>query len=483
MEFHMRATALLVLLVLTTQLQAEDPPKPPQPTEAQAKQLVVEGDRLAEQADYSGALERYTEAYHAIVSRIRGQKFTSRVLPNLLTRTELGQEMLRMMQQEYTPDEFALMDASYKAFGLMPAEMNSQELLTKLLTEEVAGFYDPDKKRMVLIREDSNNKDPGFFGKLFGAKPAFDKAEQKTTLAHEMTHALQDQLYGLKAMQERIEKDDDMLLAFSALVEGDATLLMFAEMNEDGDITQLDPEVMRTTFSLMSFMLPVAGGATYRKAPAIFRESLIFPYFQGMLFCLSMAGESGWPAVHAAYTSPPTSTEQVMHPEKYTTENRDEPQRVIIPNLEAQIPSAWKHLGGNCLGEFQTSILLRKLRSGRRAAAGWDGDRYEIYQHSDGKLGLVFVSTWDSEKDAAEFAKSYTEYRRPPKSKPDDAKSSDEAGSEAESKADLIDADQSMIEQHGAQVWIIEGFSTDIVKAVKPLLMECKYEPKPFPTE
>lgn len=470
----MRAPVLLCMLCVASQARGEDPPKPPQPSEAEAKQLLVDGDRLAEQADYSGALQRYTEAYHAIVSRIRGQKFSKRVLPNLLTRTELGQEMLRMMEQEYTPEEFALMDASYKVFGLMPSDVNSQELITKLLTEEVAGFYDPDKKRMVLIREDGDKKDPGFLGRLFGAKAAFDRDEQKTTLAHEMTHALQDQLYGLKAMQQGIEKDDDMLLAFSALVEGDATLLMFAEMGGgESDITEMDPEVIRTTFSLMSFMLPVAGGATYRKAPAIFRESLIFPYFQGMVFCLSVAGQNGWPAIHAAYSSPPTSSEQIMHPEKYTQARRDEPQLVTIPALDSAIPASWKHLGGNCLGEFQTSVLLKRLRIGRRAAAGWDGDRYEVYQGPDSEFGLVFVSVWDSNADAAEFAKAYKEYRQPAtKDDPSDTKAADE---DAGSKKPLI-------EQHDDRVWVIENFSAESVGKIKTQLENCKFETKSFPS-
>lgn len=449
--------SLIVCYLLASCTWADDPQNPPQPSKQQSETLIAEGDRLADQADYSGALERYTEAYHSVVSRIRGQKFTTRVMPTLLTRKELGEEMIRMMNQEYTPEELALMDASYKALGLMPVEISSSDLMTKLLTEEVAGFYDPDGKRMVLIREEGSKKDPGFLGRLLGAKPAFDKAEQKTTLAHEMTHALQDQLYDLKALQKRIEKDDDMSLALAALVEGDATLLMFAEMDGTGDITELDPEVTRATFSLMTWMLPVAGGATYRKAPPIFRESLIFPYFQGMVYCLALSGKKGWPAIHAAYSDPPASTEQILHPEKYMAESRDDPQTVTIPDMSSAVDAAWKHLGGNCLGEFQTSIMLKRLRSGRRAAVGWDGDRYEVFQHTNGKLGLVFVSIWDSELDARQFADSFKEYRKAP------------------------DFDAATVHQQGDQVWVIEGFSPSETVSLKGLLPDCRFENKTFP--
>ena len=468
------ATVCLVAIALA---QAETPETAPQPTAAEAEQLITDGDRLADQADYRGALQRYTEAYHTIVSGIRGQQFTTRVLPNLLTREQLGEEMLRIMHEEYTAEELALMDASFKVFGLMPPEINSKELMAKLLTEEVAGFYDPDKKRMVLIRENGSAKEPGFLGRLLGMKPAFDKAEQKTTLAHEMTHALQDQLYDLKSMQKRVEKDDDLSLAFSALVEGDATLLMFAEMDEGTDITEMEPEVIRATFSMMSWMVPLAGGATLRKAPAIFRESLTFPYFQGMVFCISVTGKQGWPALHAAYADPPVSTEQILHPSKYTAAERDDPQLVVIPDLKnGTVPATWKHLGGNCLGEFQTSILLKRLRSGARASAGWDGDRYEVFQHPDGQLGLVFVSVWDSQRDAEEFAAAYKEYRQPPQNGRGTETPSDQPQADTTSAAV-----ERLIQQQGDKVWIVEGFSQDETKQIAAQLPNSRFEPKHFP--
>jgi hypothetical protein len=461
----MRLTNCLVvaaaLLIPSMHVAADGPDKAPQPSEAEAEKLLVDGDRLADQSDYNGALERYTEAYHTIVSGIRGQRFSARVLPSLLTRQELGQEMLKMVEDEFTPEELALMDATFKVFGLVPPEVKSAELLTRLLTEEVAGFYDPKKKRMVLIRENGAAKEPGFFERLLGAKASFDKAEQKTTLAHEMTHALQDQLYDLQALQKRVEKDDDQSLALAALVEGDATLVMYAEMDEGSDITQTDPEIIRSTLSLMTWLLPVAGGPTMRKAPAIFRDSLIFPYFQGLVFCLSIAGKDGWEGVHAAYADPPASTEQILHPEKYNRPERDEPQAVTLPPLDGAVGKRWQHVGGNCLGEFQTRVMLKQVKSGGEAAAGWDGDRYEVFRRTGGELAIVFVSVWDSQQDAEQFAKAYAEYRQ--------------AVPAPHGKgADHIAA-------HGDQVWVIEGFSKRETGKIAQQLEKTSFEPKPFP--
>ncbi len=257
-----------------------------------------------------------------------------------------------------------------------------------------------------------------------------------------------------------------MTMAFSALVEGDATLLMLVDMDKGSDVKQLDPEVLRTTFSLMSFMLPVAGGTTYRKAPPIFRDSLIFPYFQGIIFAASIASREGWPGIHAAYSSPPTSTEQIMHPAKYLGSERDVPQRVILPEFGTIVPSNWKHLGGNCLGEFQTSILLRGVRSAKRASEGWDGDRYEVYRDGDGKLAIVFVTVWDSTKDAEEFAKAYIESRKPK------ANNGDEQAQEPQASLVKISQDQ---------VWIIEGFDPRRLKKSKQLLLKPNSRRKPFP--
>jgi hypothetical protein len=483
------------------------------PSRPRAEELVFSGDRLVEQVDYAGALEKYTLAYHTLVSEIRGQKFRKRVLPSLMNRQELGQEMLRQMDKEYTAEELELIDGSYKALGMMPRELYTRELMTKLLTEEVAGFYDPENKRMVLILEDGPDKDPGFLGRLLGIRPAFDKQEQKTTLAHEMTHALQDQLYDLLAMQKAIEKDDDMLMAFSGLVEGDASLLMFVADEPGSDVTDMDVEEMRSMFRLMTWAMPVAGGKTYRQAPPIFRESLMFPYLQGMLFAMSVAKDGGWEGVHRAYQRPPTSTEQILHPEKYLDEaQRDEPQRVILPDLKSAVDGQWRHLGGNCLGEFQTAVMLRNVRGGKRAADGWDGDRYEIFAREDGTLALAMVSVWDSETDAEEFATAYHLYRNPPpprrrsgaqtsraaandpnqpaadNQQPDETQPPEKQAEEKQAEEKQLtsggfpfarDAAR-LIQQRGDKVFIVEGFSESESTAILEQLREARFEPKAF---
>ena len=457
-------------------------------------ELKQAGDRLADQGDYQVALEKYTLAYQGVVSRIRGQAFVHDVAPSIFNREQLGREMLKLIDEEYTPDELALMDQSYKVFGFVSPQLDTTALMTRMLTEEVAGFYDPKHKRMVLIVEDGPVKPPSFLGSLLGAKAAFDKDEQKTTLAHELTHALQDQLYGLDAMQESIKGDDDMSLAFSALVEGDATLLMFVEMDGEHDVTHMDPVAMRATFNIMSWMLPLAGGKTYRSAPAIFRDSLVFPYFQGMLFVLAVAGEGGWEAVHEVYSNPPLSTEQILHPDKYLR-NVDLPQQVSLPDVSDVLADDWQRLGGNCLGELQTRILLKRVPGGSVAAAGWDGDRYDVYRNSQGNLALVYASVWDSPRDAEEFESAYRRYRQPRDPVPTTPKTTAEPaaaakhpqpttepaqGADSENSVFASDT-QSQIVLRGDKVFIVEGFTEPLAAQILQRLEKCQYVEKEFP--
>ncbi len=465
-------------------IQAQQAPR--KLSDARIARLTLDGDRLADQGDFQGALNKYTRAYQGVVSRIRGQDFLLPVQPSIFNRQELGKEMLKMVDQEYTKDELKQMDASYKVLGLVPRELDTADLMVSMLTEEVAGFYDPDNKRMVLIVEDGPVKKPSWLGSLLGAKPAFDKDEQKTTLAHELTHALQDQLYDLNSLEAGIENDDDMLLAFSALVEGDATLLMFVEAGDVNDVAKMDPEAMRATFNIISWMMPLAGGKTFRSAPPIFRDSLTFPYFQGMLFALAVAGRDGWEGVHRAYQRPPESTEQILHPAKYLSEV-DKPQVVVLPDIVKELlaTAGWEHLGGNCLGELQTGIMFKRVLGGKIAAAGWDGDRYEVFgseENSTENLALVYVSVWDSPNDAEEFAAAYRVYRAAEHAPPAIGERPPSPKHKSMTTSVFATGSQRAVVVQGDKVWIVEGLDEGLTRAVIDGLNGCRYEEKKFPS-
>jgi hypothetical protein len=406
----MRIHVVLIGLVLLISSAWADPPAQRSGTE-----LLADGDKLADQAKYTEALVRYKEGYEKILPDLRGLKFKSAVEPKFMERSDLQAHMQTLFDEDMTEAELTLSDASLKAFGFVSGDFKTKDTVLNLYSEEVAGFYDPKRKQMFLIKETDKPpaQKPGLIARLLGAKTGFDKDEQKTTLSHEMTHALADQHFNLLKMQEVAEKDDDRSLALQALVEGEATLMMMVDMERSQggtgkELLKASPAAMDFSMRLMSGLMPFASGKAFRNAPPIFRETMMFPYLKGMVFTLYLTNENEWERVNEAFRKPPVSTEQVLHPEKYLKEI-DEPTEIELPPLGEKLGGDWKELGQNVLGELQISILLRK-QQGQKAAAGWDGDRYAIFQGPEEKLGLVWYTTWDNEREASEFAAAYSRY-------------------------------------------------------------------------
>ncbi len=376
---------------------------------ADGVKLLAEGDKFAEAGKFTEAVIRYKSGMEKLLPSLRKIPFKHEVKRDVTKRENMKELILKEIDEDMTPQEFRANELAMKAFGLLPAKYNLREALAQVYSEEVAAFYDPKTKTMHLIEEPKKpaTEKPGFFERLFGKKSGFDKDENKTVIAHELTHALADQHYDLDALQKSVKNDDDRSLALSALIEGEATLAMFGAGMDDWNgeqIVKLPAENLEWTFNLISpFMAFMGGGQSIRNAPPIISESMTFPYLRGMVFCAKLANIGGWAAIDQVYRDPPLSTEQILHPEKY----RVRPDYPMSIELGALAPGAgWKEAGRNVLGEMQLAILLKK-HGGKDAAAGWDGDRYAVFEGPEGKLGLVWVSTWDSAEDAKELLRGY----------------------------------------------------------------------------
>jgi len=399
---------VLVILLSPAQVRAAD-----DAVIRQGTKLLEEGDRLADQGQFTEAVIRYKRGMEQLLPSLRKIPFKHEVKRDVTKRENMKALILKEIDEDMTPQEFRANELAMKAFGLLPRDYNLREALAQVYSEEVAAFYDPKTKTMHLIEEPKTDvkKPATFLERLFGKKGDFDKDENKTVIAHELTHALADQHYDLDAMQKAAKKDDDRSLALSALIEGEATLAMFGAGMDDwgGDaITQLPAENLEWTFNVISPFLPfLGGGKTIRNVPPIISESMTFPYFKGMVFCAKLANKGGWAAIDEVYHHPPLSTEQILHPEKYRLEV-DFPMSIDLGVLKPG--EGWKEVGRNVLGEMQLGIMLRK-HGGKAAAAGWDGDTYAVFEGPDKKLGLVWLSTWDSEDDAREFVQGYVSYQ------------------------------------------------------------------------
>jgi hypothetical protein len=316
-------------------------------------------------------------------SEIRKLPVLRQVRSGAQSRAEIEQMLIRNLNESATPEETAATETMMKKFGLAPADFQLRPFLIKLLAEQVAGYYDPKTQEFYLA-------------------DWIDLDGQRPVMAHELTHALQDQHFNLRRFQDWPEHDSDAELAAHALVEGDASFLMMQYVARDP---------ARQLAFLKSMMSGGAGSSEQiEKAPRVLREQMLFPYLQGMVWVAQVHKQGGWEAVSAAYKNLPKSTEQVFHPEKYAA--NELPQKVSVRDLSASLGRGWRMADHDVQGEWGCYILLdeflQAMDVSKRAAAGWGGDRYALFlgpRKTDAVVALKTV--WDTEQDAGEFFDAY----------------------------------------------------------------------------
>jgi len=322
------------------------------------------------------------------VVELRGLAPRQSVAKGVKSREEIARYLNERVREEYDPGELEREGRLLKKLGLLPAEMDYKEFTLKLLTEQVGGYYDPAKKT--------------FF--IAGWLPL---DQQKPVMAHELTHALQDQHFNVGRFLKRDRKlqNDDAILAHQAILEGDGMAVMLDYVLEPlgRGFTELPDllSVMRAQLSSMDSQFEI-----FDQAPVYLKESLLFPYVYGVVFLQKVRARGTWAEVDRLYSDLPASSEQIIHPEKYL-ERRDRPQAVDIKDPSPRLGAGWKSEYRNVLGEFTLYLLLKLHLPDERAlaaSAGWGGDRVLLAEKEGGRASSVFVETaWDSPDDAAEF--------------------------------------------------------------------------------
>ncbi len=324
----------------------------------------------------------------AEVKKIRGLDFKSDVTVGVYSRDELLKFIVEEFEKELPRPKAKRYEKAYKHLGLLPNrdDWDLYDSLITLYRDSIAGFYHPKTKELRLVND--------------GAEGMEAKLMADITLVHELCHAAQDQNFNLVTVPLEEEYNDDVVAAVKCLVEGEASIVGW----KHGLKGMFDTMIDRINSSYKTGELPGEAG----KLPAYLRLTLTFSYGYGCEFVLAcLKGyENDWTKISKMYEDLPSSSEQVLHPEKYWKE-RDYPQVVTLPLL----PKDWQLLCHNVHGEFPIRVVLRELKAGTKkeveqAAAGWDGDRYYVYER-EGKVSSVWYSTWDSEKDAKEFVEAY----------------------------------------------------------------------------
>ncbi|HET9480492.1 MAG TPA: hypothetical protein VFP98_01935 [Candidatus Polarisedimenticolia bacterium] len=317
-----------------------------------------------------------------VLPGIRGHRFRAGVTVERMPPGDVGGFLLRKLEEEYPEERIERERLAYVHFGLLGGRDDLKSLFIAMLADQAGGFYDPKQQRLFLVQGRSF---PGL------------------VLVHEMAHALQDQVFGLDRLIERVREDDDRLRAVQAMIEGEAHALALRYVKEFSD--------RGTLFEGLDD--PGPGGPPRTGTPPIVPPALMaelsFPYDRGRIWADAVSAAGGGALMDEMFRTPPESTEQILHPDKALSP-RDSPSeipRALLPDLS---PGGVRTVKVNTWGEFGIRLILGEADGAAEAASGWDGDLYAVYAHADGALASIWITVWDTPHDAEQFEAAAAEW-------------------------------------------------------------------------
>ncbi len=376
----------------STRLEIDEAP-PHKLTPDEAKDLLASVDEVLHFASQDTLLPVKHSVKKSIVSREQVEKYLNDKMENDVDRIRFERSELVL-----------------KKFGLLPRDFDLHTFLIKLLTEQVAGYYDEKSKTMNLL--DWNEPEM-----------------QKPVMAHELTHALQDQSYNLEKMskhEEEIEKhgledldalvrNDEESTCRTAVLEGQAMIVLLDYV--------IAPRTVAETPALVDFFIDRStlekskDSPVFDTAPPLLQDELIFPYRQGMHFIKELLVAGGKKMAYAGVLDRlPQTTREIMEPKEYLAGHRVPP--LFLPDLSF-LKKDYEGYDAGAMGQLDVEILLKiyadetvagrlnhEWRGGAYYAAGHKGVKPRD-KNSTAHVGLYYISKWSSEAAAQEFAKFY----------------------------------------------------------------------------
>ena len=377
----------------------------------------------------NAAIVATTAAVLKETSDLRELSIIKDVKSGAQSRADIERMIIKNLDEDSTPAELHAAEVILKAFGLAPSTFQYRAFLIKLLTEQVAGYYDPKAQQFYLAD----------WIELEGQKPV---------MAHELTHALQDQHFNLRRFEKWPKGDSDAELAAHALIEGDATLAMTLYMSKN--------PLVALAF-IRSLGSDTTNSEQFKQAPRAIRESLMFPYEEGSAWATQVYRRGGWKLVSEAFTKLPQSSEQILHPEKYF--GGEAPTKITIPELKGIFGAGFKRIDSDVNGEWGTYLVLDQFindaTESKRSAAGWSGDRYVVYEGARGVV-VVQMTAWDTDTDGREFFDSYEKrtLKRYPEAK---LVSNTDVSRQWQTSSGTV-----VIDRRGTRVLILEGIPSGV---------------------
>jgi hypothetical protein len=323
----------------------------------------------------------------AELTKLSGLKPLAKVECEHIARDRLRGFLEQRVQEEIKPEEIREEEAALKKFGFVPPDFDLKKTSLDLLSEQAAAFYDYRKKKLFII--DS------------GEGPV-----EHSVLVHELAHALADQHFHLEKYMDRANKNDDGALARLAAMEGQATWLMSEELTRRTGQSLRDSPVLVKLLNNLS-EASAAQFPVYQHAPLYLRETLLFPYNQGMLFQQALIEKMGNAAFAEVFRRPPESTQQILHPEKYL--ERAKPVHPPLPEFKSE--RDYRRFTDGEVGELDHAILLRQYVSEKESVAvapQWRGGYFRLFESKTGKRTvLVYASEWSGPEAAGRYFELY----------------------------------------------------------------------------
>ena len=332
------------------------------------------------------------------VEELRGLKFKRPVTVKTVTPAEARAYFTARAKSEWPEERVRLDQTVYEQLGLIPAGFDLLGSVLDVLEEQALGYYDPGTD---------------VFSVVEGAAAS---SLAPILVAHELTHALDDQHFDLDALLGSGQAEDDRSAAAAAVVEGSGTAVMTLFMVRELGAGRLTAESMQAMQSAEA-----ARADRLKAAPPVIQRGLLASYILGMSFLFR--GDSrrillGIPSADfdRAFKEPPRSTEQILHAEKYWDDaQRDAPTPLAPPDLSRSLGPGWSLAGSGTLGELVLAAMAGNgaldmsspeaaspARWTNKAAAGTAGDAYQHYANGT-KSATVLTTRWETERDAAEF--------------------------------------------------------------------------------
>ncbi len=339
------------------------------------------------------------------IAQITGLRLKKPIAWTTISRDQLKTYLERQIRTSIKPDEIRAEELTLKKFGLVPRDFDLAKATVELMTEQAAAFYDYHQKKLYLLESTAGS------------------SLEQTALVHELAHALADQHFRLEKFIRGASQTDDGSLARVSVMEGQATWIMTEYSLRKSGLSLVKSPAMAEMMAAngesgSSGSYPVLEGA-----PLYLRQSLIFPYTQGMRFQQKVVEKLGSPAAFdEVFRKPPLTTQEIIHPDRYL-ERASRSSKLPRPPL-LEVPSAkdYRGLAEGGVGEFDHDVLIEQYGGKDEAAAvapHWTSGFYRIFEarHDRNRIVLSYAVEWDNPQIAARYFDLYRSKIIPGKSK------------------------------------------------------------------